>query len=87
MGSGYLTSPLLLIIHTVFDLYVLLVLLRFLLQMLRADFYNPMSQFVVRATTPALKLFRKVIPGFAGHACATRDRAPSTRPETPGSAH
>ena len=53
MGSGYLTSPLLLIINTLIDLYVLLVMLRFVLQMLRADFYNPISQFVVRATTPS----------------------------------
>jgi YggT family protein len=71
MGSGYLTSPLLLIIHTLFDLYVLLVLLRFMLQMLRADFYNPISQFVVRATTPPLKPLRKVIPGIGGQDIAS----------------
>jgi len=51
MSSGYLTSPLMLIINTLFDLYILLVLLRFLLQMLRADFYNPVSQFIVKLTT------------------------------------
>jgi YggT family protein len=34
--------------------------------MLRADFYNPISQFVVRATTPLLRPMRKVIPGFGG---------------------
>ena len=66
MGSGYLTSPLLLIINTLFDLYVLLVMLRFVLQMLRADFYNPISQFVVRATTPTLKPLRRFIPGIGG---------------------
>ncbi len=66
MGSGYITSPLLLIINTLVDLYVLLVLLRFLLQLLKADFYNPVSQFIVRATTPPLKLFRRFIPGIAG---------------------
>ncbi len=66
MGSSYLASPLLLIINTLFDLYVMLVLLRFLFQMLRANFYNPISQFVVRATTPPLKPLRRVIPGFAG---------------------
>lgn len=66
MGSSYLTSPLLLIINTMFDLYVLLVMLRFIFQMLRADFYNPVSQFIVKATTPPLKLFRKIIPGVAG---------------------
>ncbi len=66
MGSSYLASPLLLIINTLFDLYVMLVLLRFLFQMLRTDFYNPISQFVVRATTPPLKPLRRIIPGFAG---------------------
>jgi YggT family protein len=66
MGSGYLTSPLLLIINTLIDLYVLLIMLRFILQMLRADFYNPISQFVVRATTPPLKPLRRIIPGIAG---------------------
>ncbi len=66
MGSSYLTSPLLLIINTLFDLYILLVLLRFMLQWLKADFYNPVSQFVVRATTPPLKPLRRIIPGFAG---------------------
>jgi YggT family protein len=66
MGSSYLASPLLLIINTIFDLYVMLVLLRFLLQMFRANFYNPVSQFIVRATTPPLKPLRRIIPGFAG---------------------
>ncbi len=66
MGSGYLTSPLVLVINTLFDLYILLVLLRFLLQMLRADFYNPVSQFIVRLTTPPLRLLRRVIPSVGG---------------------
>ena len=66
MGSGYLTSPLMLIINTLFDLYILLVLLRFLLQMLRADFYNPVSQFIVKLTTYPLKALRRVIPSVAG---------------------
>ncbi len=66
MGSGYLISPLMLVINTLFDLYVLLVLLRFLLQLLRADFYNPVSQFIVRMTSPPLKILRRVIPGYRG---------------------
>ena len=67
MGSGYLLNPLMLIINTVFDLYIMLVLLRFMFQAFRADFYNPVSQFVVKATTPPLKLFRRFIPSVAGH--------------------
>ncbi|MDH3388843.1 MAG: YggT family protein [Gammaproteobacteria bacterium] len=71
MGSGYLMSPLMLIINTLFDLYILLVLLRFLLQMLRADFYNPVSQFIVKLTMPPLKLLRRVIPSVGGQDAAS----------------
>ena len=71
MGSGYLISPLMLIINTIFDLYILLVLLRFLLQMFRADFYNPVSQFIVKLTTPPLRLLRRFIPSVAGQDAAS----------------
>ena len=71
MGSGYLLSPLMLIINTLFDLYILLVLLRFLLQWLRADFYNPVSQFVVRVTTPPLRFLRRFIPSLGGQDTAS----------------
>jgi len=67
MGSGYLLNPLMLVINTVFDLYIMLVLLRFMFQAFRADFYNPVSQFIVKATTPPLKLLRRFIPSIAGH--------------------
>ena len=66
MGSNYFTSPLAFIITTLFDLYILLVLLRFMLQLLRADFYNPVSQFIVKLTSPPLKLLRRFIPSLAG---------------------
>ena len=66
MGSNYLTSPLMLIINTLFDFYILLVLLRFIFQSFRADFYNPVSQFIVKATTPPLHLLRRIIPSVAG---------------------
>jgi YggT family protein len=60
-----------LIINTLFDLYILLVLLRFLFQMLRADFYNPVSQFIVKLTTPPLKILRRVIPSVGGQDAAS----------------
>lgn len=44
--------------------YITLILLRFLLQLSRADFYNPISQFVVKATNPPLRIVRKVVPGW-----------------------
>jgi YggT family protein len=66
MGSSYFTSPLTLIITTLFDLYVLLVLLRFMLQIFRADFYNPVSQFIVKVTSLPLKYLRRGVPSIAG---------------------
>lgn len=61
-----LSQALIFVIQTLGSLYVLVVLLRFILQLVRADFYNPLSQFTVRATQPLLMPLRRLIPGFAG---------------------
>lgn len=54
------------VIQTLGSFYLLIVLLRFVLQLVRADFYNPLSQFIVRATSPLLMPLRRIIPGFGG---------------------
>lgn len=64
--NGYLSSPLTFLISTLVSLYILAVMLRFLLQLTRADFYNPLSQFIVKITTPALRPLRRIIPGWGG---------------------
>jgi YggT family protein len=46
--------------------YLTIVLLRFLLQLARADFYNPITQFAVKATNPLLRPMRRIIPGWGG---------------------
>ncbi|MDA0687193.1 MAG: YggT family protein [Proteobacteria bacterium] len=63
---GVLGSSAALIVNALGGLYLLAVLLRFLLQLARADFYNPVSQAVVRITDPAVRLFRSFIPGYRG---------------------
>ncbi|MDP3518342.1 MAG: YggT family protein [Pseudohongiella sp.] len=60
-----------LLVSTLGTLYMLAVLLRFLLQISRADFYNPITQMIVRATDPGVQLFRRFIPGFKGVDFAT----------------
>jgi YggT family protein len=55
-----------LVIQTLGGLYALIVMLRFMLQVSRADFYNPLSQFIVKATNPLLLPMRRVIPGVFG---------------------
>ncbi|MES9844339.1 MAG: YggT family protein [Candidatus Sedimenticola sp. PURPLELP] len=66
MDSSYFTNPLVFLVQILFGVYATIVLLRFLLQLTRADFFNPVSQFIVKLTTPVLKPLRKVIPGVAG---------------------
>ncbi len=61
-----LIEALIYIIQTLGSLYLLIVLLRFILQLVRADFYNPLSQFIVKATQPLVTPLRRIIPGFAG---------------------
>jgi YggT family protein len=68
---GALTSALDFLLTTLFQLYIAVMLLRFLLQWARADFYNPLSQFIVKATTPLVRPLRRVIPGFGGWDIAT----------------
>lgn len=43
-------------------LYAAIALLRVLLQLSRADYYNPISQFIVKATQPVVGPMRKLIP-------------------------
>ena len=57
--------------QTFFGLYLILVLLRFLMQVSRADYYNPICQVVVRLTDPAIKPFNKVLPRILGIDFAT----------------
>ncbi len=59
------------LIQTILSLYLLAMLLRFLLQVVKADFYNPISQFLVKVTNPLVLPLRKLIPGFGGLDIAT----------------
>ena len=62
MTGNYLNDPLAFLVNTLVGLYILAVMLRFMLQWFRADFYNPISQFLVRITHPVLRPMRRVIP-------------------------
>ena len=52
------------LVGTLVDLYTTAVMLRLLLQWVRADFYNPVCQFLVRVTTPLLIPIRRVVPSL-----------------------
>ena len=54
------------LINIISSFFIGLVLLRFFLQWVKADFYNPLSQFVMKMTNFALLPLRRIIPGFLG---------------------
>ena len=66
MTATYFTNPLVFLVQTLFGLYITIVVIRFLLQWAGADFYNPLSQFIVKATSPLLRPLRRVVPGYRG---------------------
>ena len=58
------TGALIYLISTITDLYVTAILLRLLLQWVKADFYNPLSQFLIKITNPVLVPARRLIPSI-----------------------
>jgi YggT family protein len=64
MSSEYWVDPVVFLIDTLFSLYIFAVLLRFLFQWVEADFYNPISQFLIKITHPPLRFLRRFIPSI-----------------------
>jgi YggT family protein len=50
------------LVSTIIDLYIAAIMLRLLLQWVRADFYNPLCQFLVKVTNPVLVPARRIVP-------------------------
>ncbi|HIG42197.1 MAG: YggT family protein [bacterium] len=59
------------LIQTFFGLYTIILMLRFLMQISRADYYNPISQTIVKLTDPPIRPFRKILPTVFGVDFAT----------------
>lgn len=53
------------LINVFFDLYLMVLMLRFTLCLVRADYYNPVTQFVVKLTHPIISPLRRIIPIYA----------------------
>ncbi len=66
MGANPISQALVFLLDMLLGLYILAVLLRFLFQVVRADFYNPFSQALVTITNPTLAPLRRMIPGLYG---------------------
>lgn len=66
MGASYAGNAGVFLVQTLFGLYIGAVMLRFLLAVTRGDFYNPVSQFLVKVTNPPLIPLRRIIPSIKG---------------------
>jgi len=64
-------NPFVFLIDILLQLYATALLIRVLLQWVGADFYNPVSQFIVKITNPPVIPMRKLIPSFGGIDIAT----------------
>jgi len=59
------------LLRFVFDAFLMILIMRVWLQLVRADFYSPFSQFIVKVSNPLVIPLRRVIPGFGGIDLAT----------------
>ena len=59
------------LVQTFFGLYLILILVRLLMQVSRADYYNPICQAVVRLTDPPVRPLKKLLPNIRGIDLAT----------------
>jgi YggT family protein len=62
----YFVTAAALLIELAFGLATALFVLRLLLQLVHASFYNPFSQFVYRASNPVLLPLRRALPSWRG---------------------
>ncbi|MDQ7016909.1 MAG: YggT family protein [Gammaproteobacteria bacterium] len=66
MEANYGGNALSFLINTLVDIYVTVIAVRFLMQMVQADYYSPVAQFVVKVSNPLLMPLRRIVPGFGG---------------------
>nr|VFK41373.1 MAG: YggT family protein [Candidatus Kentron sp. TC]VFK42580.1 MAG: YggT family protein [Candidatus Kentron sp. TC]VFK62465.1 MAG: YggT family protein [Candidatus Kentron sp. TC] len=66
MDNAYIGNAGTFLVETLLGLYIMAVMLRFIFQLVRADFYNPITQFLVKLTDPPLQRLQRLIPRLWG---------------------
>ena len=61
-----MSNALLFLVTVIFNVYLLVLILRIVLQKVGAHFYNPVTQFVVKLTNPVIDPIKKFIPTWKG---------------------
>ncbi|GMR16204.1 MAG: YggT family protein [Gammaproteobacteria bacterium] len=62
----FFSSATVLVIKLFFGFFLFTLIVRFLMQLVRADYTSPIAHFIVKITDPVLRPFRRVIPGIMG---------------------
>jgi len=62
MENAYFSNAGVYLIDTLFSLYIGAVVLRFLFQAMDVDYHNPITQFLVKITSPVIRPLRAVFP-------------------------
>lgn len=69
--TGNTLNAFLFLIQTLFDFYAIILIIRLILAWVHADFYNPITQFVIRATDFLVRPLKKILPHIRGFELAT----------------
>jgi len=62
MSTGYLVDAAMFLVDTILGFYITIIILRLLLQATQADFYNPISQMVIRLSNPSIGYLSRLLP-------------------------
>lgn len=64
MNGGYFANAGVFLIEIVFGLYIFAIMLRFILQIVHANFSNPLCQAILTVTDPVVRPMRRTIPAI-----------------------
>lgn len=65
--SGSFGDPMMFLVRTLFELVIFVVMVRYFLQLFHANFFNPITQSLVKLTNPVLNPLRNVLPKSRRH--------------------
>ena len=68
---GNTTQAAMFLLNTLFDLYILVLIVRLLLAFARANYFNPVTQVVIKLTQPLVAPLRRLLPTYHGIEFAT----------------
>lgn len=70
-GENNTMEAIIYLLRFAFDALLMILIMRIWLQWVKADFYNPLSQFIVKVSNPLVVPLRRIIPGLGGLDLAT----------------